>query len=337
MKTTFNRLALLASLVLTLGLLNGLAGAHPLPGRDILKFSQKPMDATPVAGALFWGHDELSTAYAPMITPNPPSYRGTFMADDFADKFTSPVVHVRWWGSYLNNSHQFGKITKFLIAFEADQPQGPGAPFSYPIPPIHAQIVDLGALAPGSGTFTETQVSGGGSPLFEDLFEYNAELALPFAQQADTVHWLKIVALVDHNPALDPNDPTSPLPRWGWHNRDYTQQNPLASAAVLPGEQVVGTIGNSPIWHFQDNAVTGLLDVFTAVNSAGAQVVQQVQQYIPTFHPTYYLDIADGPQGIGQYSKDLAFELFTVPEPASCLLGWGALATLAAVRRRTQR
>src|SRR5688572_13268843 len=73
--------------------------ADPLTGRDILKFSQRPMDNTEISvpGAVgrYWGHDELSTAYN---LPGPAAglYRGTFMADDFADKFSSPVVHVKW-------------------------------------------------------------------------------------------------------------------------------------------------------------------------------------------------------------------------------------------------
>ena len=88
------------------------AAADPLDFRDVLKFSQKPMDGTIITSPTgnrqrFWGHDELSTAYssttfvggAQVVTP----YRGVFMADDFADRFSSPVVHVKWWGSYLND------------------------------------------------------------------------------------------------------------------------------------------------------------------------------------------------------------------------------------------
>ena len=44
------------------------AAADPIHGRDVLKFSQKPMDGTviPAEGAVqqYWGHDELSTAYS---------------------------------------------------------------------------------------------------------------------------------------------------------------------------------------------------------------------------------------------------------------------------------
>src|SRR5262245_49221695 len=73
------------------------AHADPLPGRDRLKFQQKPLDnLSLIAGAApFFGHDELSTATN--TGPTVP-YQGVAMADDFADKFSTPVVHVSWWG-----------------------------------------------------------------------------------------------------------------------------------------------------------------------------------------------------------------------------------------------
>jgi hypothetical protein len=115
-----------------------LAFGDPLPGRDVLKFSQRPMDGTPIVDAsggttLYWGHDELSTAYSSGASTQPRIYQGVFMADDFADKFNSPVVHVKWWGSYLNNfqSPEY-PVDKFLISFESDIPQGPNNPFSRP-------------------------------------------------------------------------------------------------------------------------------------------------------------------------------------------------------------
>ena len=92
--------------------------ADPLPGRDELKFDQQPMIATPVDSAIYFGHDEESTLYA---LPGLDLYTGTAMADDFADEFDTPVVHVKWWGSYLQNQSP-ATVTKFLIAFESDQP-----------------------------------------------------------------------------------------------------------------------------------------------------------------------------------------------------------------------
>lgn len=337
-----HKLTVLLASTAIFSLLAATATADPLPGRDLLKFSQKPMDQTAVVGQIYWGHDEPSTAYAP-IGLVPTQYRGDFMADDFADTLTTPVVHVKWWGSYLNNSDQFGHINKFLIAFESDVPNPNPLGFSYPDPtgPIHSQIVTLGGLSIGSGTFTENPISPGGPPLNETLYEYNAELAIPFPQQANTVHWLKIVALVDHNPTIQPG-PGAPLPRWGWHNRDYTQQNSslyvAGSPLVSPGENLQGTAASGPIWHFQDDSVSGLLNVDTFVNTAGVQQVQQVTQFLGTFNDEHYVDNLDGPPGISQFSKDLAFELYTVvPEPASLALMVAGFAGAVACQRRMRK
>jgi hypothetical protein len=345
MKRFTQRMLVVSTIVAAMvGLINS-AYSHPLPGRDLLKFSQLPMDTTPILGTIYHGHDELSTAYAP-IGLVPTSYRGDFMADDFSDTLTTPVVHVKWWGSYLDHSDNFGHIQKFLITFEDDVAMPNPFGFSYPDPngPIHSQIVTVGPLSPASGTFTETFVSPGGSPLNEALYEYNAELAIPFPQQADKVHWLKIVALVDHAPTITPG-PGAPLPAWGWHNRDYTQKNPSlhVSGVPVPGEHDQGNAAFGPIWHFQDDAVSGDVTVNTFIDINGVQQVGNVFQDLMSFNDEFYVNGLDGPpagvvpgfQGIGSFSKDLAFELYTVvPEPGACLLVVSCMLGLALGRRR---
>src|SRR5579859_7650686 len=76
------------------------AQADPLPG-EVLKFYQTPLDNTvvlmPPGGALTsgsvpapWpGHDEFSTAYL----TNGNQYIGQYMADDFCDLRSTPIVH----------------------------------------------------------------------------------------------------------------------------------------------------------------------------------------------------------------------------------------------------
>jgi len=322
--------------------------ADPLPGRDILKFSQRPMLATTLVGPdgqteVFNGHDELSTAwsfYNQQIPGGPldfAGYRGEFMADDFADKFASPVVHVKWWGSYLNQltNPGLGGVDKFLISFESDIPADPLTGFSRPGEPLLNQVVRLdpdGVLTPGEGTFTEIIAH----PVSVDgpIYEYNAELHLgkEFFQEPDTVYWLKIVALVDVEPGVDPNNPDANVIRWGWHNRDYTIMDPLASTppAVFPGEHIQGFLpaagGDIPIWHFQDDSVNGFVQV-TPSDMGGLQMPDVVQDVLG---PQHYLPPWDGPSLIAQYSKDLAFELYTVPEPAAMtLLCLGALAIMS--------
>jgi hypothetical protein len=324
----------------------------PLPG-EVLKFQQLPLDGgvpvvapylgpfigpnplpvpvTPLSPAPspfapFPGHDELSTAYASAFdaTNNAIAWQGQYMADDFADRFTTPVLHVRWWGSYLNNNNgqgRFGGVKQFLISFESDVPAVAGQTASHPGTPILNQIVTLGAIAPGSGTFTETPVPGAiPNPTDGPLYQYNAELNLgkAFPEQPNTVYWLKIVALV--NPSRDGQI------QWGWHDRDWSVPDLLASVApaVVPGEydESFGAPPVTPVWHFQDDAVAG-----SVVISPGASPIMPIVDQT-SFVPQHYIDGIDGPTGISQYSKDLAFELYTtVPEPISVvLLGLGGAA-----------
>jgi hypothetical protein len=187
---TFQK-SLLVGVAIAMALFAGQAAADPYPNQ-VLKFQQLPQNngilqtyPTPtLGGSPFPGHDETSTAY--LQTAGAPIYTGTYMADDFADTFTTPVVHVRWWGSYLQNE-RFGGVKKFLISFEHDVPATPTAP-SHPDffhPGNLHQIVDLApavAVLPPPGMFTEkfvpTPVPVGGIPPREGLWEYNAELNL---------------------------------------------------------------------------------------------------------------------------------------------------------------
>lgn len=331
--------------------------ADPLPGRDLTKFSQKPMigttivDTTGVVVGTYPGHDEVSTAYGfPNSNGVITDYNGPFMADDFADKLTSPVVHVKWWGSYLNNNNAAfppqPPVQKFLIAFESDIPanQNP-AGYSVPGQVLQADVVTAGPLSPGSGTFTEKLIRGPDPILGESLYEYNAELHLNnnFFENKDTVYWLKIAALVDVPAGITfpVNQPPIGTTQWGWHNRDYTIQNTLASPAVAPGEYIDGTVGTSNIYHFQDDAVQGDLRYVTTPGVPNFGIFQPQTNMVPT----NYKAITDGPFtgqipgtiGIDAHSKDLAFEIYTVnvPEPSTCLLFvCGSLGLALANRRR---
>jgi hypothetical protein len=337
--------------------------ADPLPGRDVLKFQQRPLDnltypvGDPINGfqnMTYWGHDNFSTAYSRVTPDLKIVYDGRFMADDFADLFNSPVVHIKWWGSYPVIGDGI-PVDKFLISFEEDIPADPSIPgsFSRPGQPLLNQIVTRGPISKGSGTFSETPYSPGGPPLFEQVFEYNAELNLgkEFHQQADKVYWLKIVALVDVPPGVGPIDPNNPpafLPRWGWHNRDYSITNPYASTSpnVVPGEHLAGFLNPTPavaVYHFQDDAVAGgvFVDPIGMVMPDGT-TMPLVQQDPQTMQPTRYLDGVDGPGVTGlsgpivmsTFSQDLAFELYTIPEPSCFLLALVGFIVAGQVRRR---
>jgi hypothetical protein len=223
-------------------------------------------------------------------------------------------------------------VKQFLISFESDV--AANAPnnttgYSHPGTPILSQIVSKGLLTPGSGTFAEKVVTtptppGSPNPL-ETLYQYNAELNLgkSFPEQRDTVYWLKIVALVD--PQRDG------AIQWGWHNRDYSILDPLASSPPLvsPGEANL-TPGAVPFWHFQDDAVAGT--TVTVTVDPTMPTMPTIQQSLGT--PTHYLFPYDGGDNIGQFSKDLAFELYTSPEPNAMILMLSGLALIAAWRRK---
>ncbi|HTQ39470.1 MAG TPA: PEP-CTERM sorting domain-containing protein [Pirellulales bacterium] len=312
------------------------AFADPLPG-EVLKFQQLPLNnglgvtvggvTYGAGGAPYPGHDELSTAY-----PNTSlsDFNGTFAADDFSDNYSSPVVHLTWWGSYLNNSNAApnGGVKQFLISFESDLPAAQNAAgYSEPNQPILTQVVTPGAISAGSGTFTETLINNNNGTS-EPLYQYNAELAMPFQEQAGTVYWLKIVALAGLN---------QQSLQWGWHNRDWGIQDTLASAVPTPGEHVEGTVTTAmiPVWHFQDDAVTGNIDY--GVNSAGTFAINSETQMLPMNYqrtPSGSVPI-DGQPGIETLSEDLAFQLYTVPEPSTIvLLGLGTLGIGAKLWRR---
>ena len=347
MKTAIKSLTLLLAVAIVVSATTALR-ADPLPGQQ-LKFQQIPMLGTPIDGVVYPGHDELSTAYGELDPATGQTrYTGTSMADDFADRFDTPVVHVRWWGSYLDNFISADQtVDKFLIAFESDVPADPLDPtdFSHPGVVLSSQIVDRGVLSPGSGTFTEKQLTFG---TLEDVWEYNAELHLgkEFNQDPDEVYWLKIVALIDGTQIV-PGQNT----QWGWHNRDYTVMDPFASVApaVSPGEADIQPIIDpgypSEVWHFQDDAVSATVDVLVDTLTM-PNMPLNVSQF--DYAPQNYIAGFDGPGpgvtsdgttthgGIGQFSKDLAFELYTVaiPEPSSVVLMMLGLASLAGFRRR---
>jgi hypothetical protein len=325
--------------------------ADPLPGRDRLKFEQKPMIATTVPNAngtpgVYFGHDELSTGYRfPNSLQPTPGYQGQYMADDFADKISSPIVHLKWWGSYAHDLiNPLMPVNQFLIAFESDVPATAANGFSHPGQVLSTQVVKRGALAPASGTFTEKLIRGPDPLLGESLYEYNAELNLgrAFPEKQDTVYWLKIAALVDVPGGITfpPTQPPTAVTQWGWHNRDYTIQDALASTppAVVPGENNQGPFNGVPVWHFQDDAVSGAFRFEPSTSL--------LQQPVSMMSPQHYLDGIDGPpgviagtQGISRFSKDLAFAIYAIqiPEPATCLLTIIGLASVLTYRRRALR
>jgi hypothetical protein len=297
--------------IMTIGLLSSLgigssASAGPLPG-EVLKFQQLPLGDTQTNPAsLFPGHDELSTATLSSATGG---YSGTFAADDFSDNVTSPIVDVQWWGSYLPSTAPPGQVQQFLISFETNVPATSASGFSEPGHSLSAQVVNLNPtppLAPASGTFSETAVPSVAGGPDGPLYEYNAELANPFPEQAGTTYWLKIVAL---------DTPGTVPVQWGWHNRDYTIPDPYAAP---PGDANLGVndVGQ-PVYHYMDDAVTGNITYLPAVPPPQSLIETNMT---PLFYSNTPSIDGFGTTGVGAPSEDLAFSLYynnTVPEPVA--------------------
>jgi hypothetical protein len=234
-------------------------------------------------------------------------FSGTFAADDFSDNVTSPVVDVQWWGSYIPNGAVPAQVQHFLISFESDVPANSVSGFSHPGQSLSNEVVTLGALAPASGTFTETAVPAMPGP-DGPLYEYNAELTNPFPEVAGTTYWLKIVAL---------NGPNQNV-QWGWHNRDYTIADPYAAP---PGDSLLGVNdAGQPVFHYLDDAVTG--SVTYIPNAPPPQNLIETNMSPLSYSTVPGVD-GFGAAGLPAPSEDLAFSLYyAVPEPVGLpLLG----------------
>ena len=277
MKTRFNSLSLLLAIATICTVTITKSQADPLPSRlpEVRSGTNDQHYDRQYDGhrRVYHGHDEISTIYGPGNNATQPVYQGQFMADDFSDTVSRPVVHVTWWGSYHGaNAAPQPPVQQFMIGFEADDPAINGQP-SKPKAPLQYEIVNSGPLTPASGTFTETP-TGVADINGDFIYKYNAELANPFPEQANVVYWLKIAAVVTL-PVGTPVPPPPGFTNWGWHNRDYTIQDTLA-APVSPGEVNLGT-PNNPIWHFQDDAVQGSLTYLPAARASTGKSSCRIQ------------------------------------------------------------
>ncbi len=141
----------------------------------------------------------------------------SIVADDWLCPDGLPVTDVHWWGSYPQGGPK--SLLGFEISIHADIPPD-GIHPSHPGELLYSTI-----LMPGQ--FTEefyAETSAG------DVFQYNADLPVPFEQVQGTIYWLDIGA------GLSDNDAT-----WGWHTGIRSLHNPLDDAVLLLGYNLDGT------------------------------------------------------------------------------------------------
>jgi len=172
-------------------------------------------------------------------------------SNDWLCTSPDPIVAVRWWGSYLDDTFETIRdpnySTRFELVFHYDVPANTQDPetgeilaFSHPTgPPLH--YVHLTPQEHHYGDITVTDLSGQVT-IIERVYEYNAYLDEPFDQwywrnyegggaypypaPGNGIFWLDIGY-------VDPVDPSQA--QWGWHEALNLQ---LDKAISNPG------------WHF---------------------------------------------------------------------------------------
>lgn len=294
---------------------------HVMKG-SVLKYSQKIGHLTPLAPDMHsWGEDIPSDVDWHKIMQSPTIPPNWVIADDFRDPYSTPVLTVRWWGSYVGPTFQqvagglapiFGPGSEdgYLISFFSDIPAGTGGvPFSRP-----GALLGSYALSFDKVWVEPTSYVGWDQ---HPIWEYKANLMdahldhptsyadpMGFRQKAGEIYWISIVAEVGHKLELvtdaagnvqwvatptgkfaEPNPQNQEGHYWGWHT--------------------------SPE-HFNDVATMGHLAM------PGSQWEYIGWQPIQPRHELF----------------DMAFELYTIPEPASLALGALVMVLLAPLWRR---
>jgi hypothetical protein len=287
----------------TLLVLMALAGWHecslaPAFG-DITVFQQLPLQNDPPTGAPFPGHDQFSTIYP---------FSGVTSAavlDDFELSTSRRLTSITWWGAPLqpqsaDHPHAFGVTVYDNVPASGNVPSHPGNIAA------SAEFAAPGFSNFGTPLYTSTQVSDPGSPEGQ-LIEYSGSLPSGFQLQPSTVYWLSIYSFADA---------TEQGLSWGWHTRDYTIPNPLSS-----GDALVGTVGGLPVNQFGSSALS---QGYFGNPPSGFPVAQGSPIALS------YTAGADGAAGINAFGMDMAFALYTAPEPSTIVLSaMGGLALLA--------
>jgi hypothetical protein len=301
---------------------------------NVLKFSQPIQHVVDPSMDFmhFWGEDipsdfdwdKVMVPPQPDMEPLPPNW---IIADDFRDPFDTPVLTVRWWGSYVGPTYTgpptapqpvpFGPGSEdgYAISFFRDIPPDPagGVPFSRPGELLGTYVLPFEKVwvepTPYHGWPDDNlppddprlQIYEYKANLMDAHLDHPSDLAdqMGFNQRPGEIYWISIAAFVGHKPVLIPNqdgtvrwevEETNKFALehyWGWHT--------------------------SPFNHAPDIAVMGHLVMPGNEWLYGGWNPVQPRHNLP----------------------HMAFELFTVPEPASALLLMIGTMAMLGIRRRT--
>ena len=307
---------------------------HVMKG-TILKYSQPIGHLTPLGTDMHtWGEDIPSDVDWKKVMESPTLSPNWAIADDFRDQFSTPVRTVRWWGSYTGPTFQqvpgtapvpiFGPGSEdgYLISFFKDIPAvvnpatGQTEP-SRPGPLLGSYVLPLEKVwiepTPYIGWPDPNQPPD--DPRLR-IYEYKANLmdahldhpseladAMGFNQRPGEVYWISIMAEVGHKieritTAAGDDWVGVPTGKFAEPN----QQNP---------EGHFWGWHTSPI-RFNDVASMGHLAMpGNQWEYFGWQPIQPRHQLL-----------------------DMAFELYTIPEPATGALLLFGVALFAVARRR---
>ncbi len=282
----------------------------------VLKYSQLPGYLIDPLDMLISGENIPSdvdwNALNAASPTQPPPQPNWIIADDFRDPFNTPVLTVRWWGSYVGPTFQqvggavtpiFGPGSEdgYVLSFFKDQPVDPLNPFSRPDELLASYIAPFGAVK----VTPTTHVGWDGHEIwqyevnFQDTHLEHAVAGfadqIGFNQQPGEVYWLSINAEVGHTlvAVTNPDGTTS------WIEQD-------TGKFAIPGNDPLNPDGHFWGWHTSPEAFNDVATMGHLLMGPNGEWIYPQQDWRP-IQPNHGLN-------------DMAFQLLTIPEPATAVL-----------------
>jgi len=299
----------------------------------VSKYSQRPGYLVDPLDMLISGENIPSdvdwNALNNAIPTAPPPDPNWIIADDFRDPFNTPVLTVRWWGSYVGLTFQQDPLTGavtplfgpgsedgYVLSFFKDQPVDLVNPFSRPDELLATYVApfDVVTVSPTG------HVGWDGHEIWEyqvNLMDTHLEHALPgiadpdgFNQLPGEIYWLAINAEVGH----DIVEVTNPDGTISWVEQD-------TGKFTIPDPSTTNPDGHFWGWHTSPEAFNDVATMGHLVMGPGGEWIYPQQDWQP-IQPNHGLN-------------DMAFELLTIPEPASLAIFAVGVSLLSYKKRRS--